>query len=66
MIKFDFTKDEYETISEQLMLNDELKKILEMRIKGYSIVQMSMEMNMSEATIKRRIATIKKKIMKIL
>ena len=31
------TKKEYEELKEQLMLNEELSKILEMKIKGYSI-----------------------------
>lgn len=60
------TKKEYEELKEQLMLNEELSKILEMKIKGYSIVKMSMEMNMSETSIKRRIKLLKKKITKLL
>lgn len=63
---FDLTKDEYETLKEKLMLNEELSQILEMRIKGYSITKMSIEMNMSERTINRRIKELKKKIMKII
>lgn len=63
---FDLTKKEYEELKEQLMLNEELSKILEMKIKGYSIVKMSMEMNMSETSIKRRIRLLKKKITKLL
>ena len=38
---FDLTKQEYEEIKEKLMLNEELSKILEMKIRGYSIIQMS-------------------------
>ena len=60
------TKKEYEELKEQLMLNEELSKILEMKIKGYSIVKMSLEMNMSETSIKRRIKLLKKKITKLL
>lgn len=56
------TKKEYEELKEQLMLNEELSKILEMKIKGYSIVKMSMEMNMSETSIKRRIKLLKKRL----
>lgn len=63
---FDFTKQEYEELKEKLMLNDELSKIFEMRIKGYSIVQMSMELNLSESTVSRRIKQLKNKIKKIL
>lgn len=63
---FDFTKEEYLLIKEKLMLNDELSKILEMKIKKYSITKMSFELNMSESSINRRIKELKKKIMKII
>lgn len=65
-MKFDFTKDEYEEIKEKLMLNEELSQILEMKIKGYSVVQISMKLNISESTASRRIKQLKNKIMKIL
>ncbi len=63
---FDFTKEEYEQIKEQLMLDDELAKILEMKIKNYSITKMSLELNMSVSSINRRIKKLKKKIMKLI
>lgn len=63
---FDFTKDEYEYIKSKLMLNEELSQILEMKIKGYSITKMALELNMSESTINRRVKTLKKKIMKLI
>ncbi len=63
---FDLTKQEYEEIKDKLMLNEELSKILEYKIKGYSITKMSMILNMSERTINRRIKQLKKKIMKVL
>lgn len=63
---FDFTENEYKEICRKAMLNDELTKILEMRIKGYSIIKMALELNMSERTINRRIKELKRKITKIL
>ena len=63
---FDFTKEEYEQLKEQLMLDDELAKILEMKIKNYSITKMSLELNMSISSINRRIKRLKKKIMKLM
>lgn len=63
---FNFTKEEYESISEKAMLSDELKQILEMKIKDYSITKMAMEMNMSESSVNRRIKQLKKKIMKVI
>lgn len=65
-MKFDFTKDEYEYLREKLMLNEEMSKILEMKIQNKSIVQMSMELNVSESTISRRIDKLKKKIKRVL
>lgn len=65
-MKFDFTKTEYEHLKEELMLNEEMTKILEMKIKGYSITKISMELSMSESTISRRVEELKKKIMKII
>ena len=65
-MKFDFTKEEYELLKDKLMLDDELAKILEMKIKNYSITKMSMELKMSESSVSRRVSRLKKKIMKIL
>lgn len=66
MMKFDFTKDEYEMLRDRLMLNDELATIFEMKIRGYSIVEMSMKLNMSESTVKRRVKEIRNKLEKVL
>ena len=63
---FDFNKDEYEYLKEKLMLNEELSKVLEMKIKGYSITKISLELNISEKTTNRRIKELKRKIAKIL
>lgn len=63
---FDFTKEEYELIKEKAMLNEELSKILEMKIKGYSITKMALELHTSTSTIDRRIRKLKKKIMKVI
>ena len=66
MIMFEFTRDEYEEIVKKAMLNEELAKIFEMKIKDYSITKISVEMNMSESTVNRRIKQLKKKIMKVI
>jgi DNA-binding Lrp family transcriptional regulator len=65
-MSFEFTREEFESISKRAMLNDELIKIFEMKIKGYSITKMSMELNMSERTVNRRIKELKKKIFRVL
>lgn len=63
---FEFTLDEFKSICDKAMLNGELKQIFEMKIKGYSIVQMAIKLNMSESTVNRRIKQLKKKIMKVI
>lgn len=63
---FEFTEQEFNSICKKAMLNEELTKIFEMKIKGYSITRMSMEINMSERTVNRRIKELKKRIMKII
>lgn len=65
-MRFDFTKEEYERFKDELMLNDELSKILEMKIKGETIVAISQTLNISESTVNRRIKQLKKKIAKLL
>ena len=63
---FDFTRSEYEKICDELMLNDEYKKLLEMKIKGYTRTKMALELKVSEATLDVMIKKLKKKITKIL
>ena len=63
---FEFTKNDYDFIVEQCMLDDDYKKLLEYKIKGYSIVKMAELLNVSEATVSLMVSKLKKKIKKIL
>lgn len=63
---FEFTKKEYEYICEECMLNEEYKKLLQMKIMGYSRTKMAMELSISESTLDTMIQKLKKKIKKIL
>lgn len=65
-IKFEFTRKEYEYICDECMLNEEYKKLFEMKIKGYSRTKMALELNVSEATLDVMIKKLKKKIRKII
>ena len=65
-IKFDFTKTEYLNICEEAMLSDLQKKLLEDKIKGLTLVEMSMKHSISPETAKRQIQKIKKRILKII
>lgn len=68
-VKFDFTKPELNYILENANFTEEQEKIFKMLTSKYgrqSIVYISMNMNMSESTVKRRIQQIKKKILRLL
>lgn len=66
MIKFDFTKDEVEMIKSKVYLSEIQERILEYRLKEYSITKMSMLENCSERTINRELSKLYKKIMKVI
>ena len=63
---FDLLKSEYQKICEECMLNDEYKKLLEMKIKCYTRVKMAQELHVSESVLYTMIKKLKKKIQKIL
>ena len=67
--KFDFTRKELEYILENANFTVEQEKIFKMLTSKYgraSIVNISLTMNMSESTVKRRIKQIKNKILRLL
>lgn len=66
MLKLDFSKEEYENIKNKIFLNEFQERILEYRIKEYSIAKMSILENCSESTISREIKKIKNKIKKVI
>ena len=63
---FEFTKQDYENIIEKCMLNAEYQKLLEYKIKGYSITKISMLLNMSEANVSVMVKKLKNKIKRII
>ena len=62
----EFTFEEFESIKQRAMLNEELSKIFELKIKSYSTYQIAMELNLSERTVTRRIKQLKNKIKRVL
>ena len=66
MFKIDLTRKEYNELIGKLMLNEFQERILEYRIKEYSITKMAMLEHCSESTINREIYKIKNKIKKII
>ncbi len=65
-VNFDFTKSEYIRICEEAMLSDLQKELFEDKIKGLTIVEMSIKHSISPETVKRNIQKIKKRILKVL
>lgn len=68
-MKFDFTKPELEYILNNANFTFEQEEIFKMLTSKYgraSIVNISIKMNMSESTVKRRIKQIKNKILRLL
>ena len=63
---FEFTKQDYEKICEECMLDDEYKKLLEYKIKGYSIVKIADKLNCSQARVSVMTNKLKKKIRRII
>ena len=63
---FEFTKTDYDFIVKECMLDEEYQKLLEYKIKGYSIVKMAELLNVSEATVSLMVSKLKKKIKRIL
>lgn len=65
-VSFDFSKTEYLQICEEAMFSDTDRKILECKIKGLSYVQIGNVCNMSPDNVKKRMAKIKKRILRII
>lgn len=66
MFKLELTKQEIDNIKAQIYLSDIQERILEYRLKEYSITKMAQLECCSESTINREIKKIKSKIMKVL
>ena len=64
MEKFDFSNAEYQKFIDICPFSDEELKILDMRRRGKSIIQISDEMAISDRTVSRRIGSIIQKINK--
>lgn len=63
---FEFTKSDYDYIVKECMLDEEYTKLLEYKIKGYSIIKIADLLNCSEARVNVMIKKLKKKIRKII
>ena len=66
MFKLGLSKQELEDIKSKIYLSDIQERILEYRMKEYSITKMAQLENCSEATISREIRKIKDKLTKVI
>lgn len=62
----DFNKKEYEYFIENCNFTDRQLEIFYLRRKGKTIIEISLKLNMSEATVNRELKKIKHKILKVL
>ena len=58
-MKFDFTKQEVEEIKNKIYFSELQERVLEYKLKEYSITKMSLLEHCSESTINREIKKIK-------
>lgn len=65
-VSFDFTKAEYLRICEDAMLSDLQKELLEDKIKGLTIIEMSIKRGASPEKVKREIKKLKSKILRVI
>ena len=63
---FDFTKNDFERICDECMLDEEYRRLLEYKIKGYSIVKIADELSCSQARVNVMIKKLKNKIKRII
>ena len=62
----DFLESEYEMFYNNCNFTDRQLEILNLRRKGKSIIEISMALNMGEATVSRELKKIKKKILRVI
>ncbi len=65
-IRKEFTKSECDFFRRECNFTDEEQAVFDTRVKGASIVEISQKLNISTATVNRRIRDIKRKILKVI
>lgn len=65
-IKTEFTEPECERFRRECNFSDDERAVFDLRVRAHSIIEIQNTLNMSEATVNRRIRNIKRKIYKVL
>lgn len=63
---FEFTKKDYEYIVNECMFDEEYQKLLEYKIKGYTVIKIADLLGKSESATYEMIKKLKRKINKIM
>ena len=66
MLKLEFTKQEVDELKSKIYLSELQERLLEYRLKEYSITKMAILENVSESTISRELNKVKRKIMRVI
>lgn len=65
-LKKEFTKPECDYFRRECNFTDEERAVFDLRVAAHSVVEISMSLHLSEATVYRRLRNIKRKIVKVL
>nr|DAG45960.1 MAG TPA: hypothetical protein [Caudoviricetes sp.] len=65
-LKKEFTKPECDYFRRECNFTDEERAVFDLRVAARSVVEISMSLHLSEATVYRRLKNIKRKIVKVL
>lgn len=65
-IRNEFTEPECEWFRRVCNFTPDERKVFDLRVKDHSIIEIAMDLDMSESTVNRRIRGIKRKIHKVL
>lgn len=66
MFKLSMTREEVEELKSKIFLSEIQERILEYRLRDYSLTKMAILEHCSESTISKELNKLKKKIMKVL
>lgn len=64
-LKNSFTELECERFRRICNFTEDERRVFDMRVKGNGVVQIALALNMSEATVERRIRAVKRKILRV-
>lgn len=64
-LKHSFTELECERFRNLCNFTEDERRVFDLRVKGKGVIEISLLLNMSEATVERRIRAVKRKILRV-